>query len=124
MLARLKRWAILSLGAVLVVLGVLGLFLPVLQGILLLALGLLVLSYEWPPAQRQLDRLRRRYPQAAARVDAAERRVKAWLTRRAGGDKESDAEVAADPPARPEPRRRGEGPQDKAAGNDARRGGA
>ncbi len=112
MLARVKRWAILGAGTVLVLLGILGLFLPVLQGILLLFLGLLVLSYEWPPAKRQLDRLRRRYPAVADRVDAAERRIKAKLTRRtaetaAGGDAASAADRGG-----------------KHAGDDAGRGGA
>lgn len=113
MLARVKRWAILGLGTVLVLLGILGLFLPVLQGILLLFLGLLVLSYEWPPAKRQLDRLRRRYPAVADRVDAVERRIKARLTRRTAETAETagDAESAAD---------RG----GKHAGDDAERGGA
>ena len=95
MLARVKRWAILGAGTVLVLLGILGLFLPVLQGILLLFLGLLVLSYEWAPAKRQLDRLRRRYPAVADRVDAAERRIKAKLTRRTA-ETDGDAESAAD----------------------------
>ncbi len=98
MLARVKRWAILGAGTVLVLLGILGLFLPVLQGILLLLLGLLVLSYEWAPAKRQLDRLRARYPAASARIDAVERRVKARLTRNSSQTAETDRppESAAD----------------------------
>ncbi len=116
MLARVKRWAILGLGTVLVLLGILGLFLPVLQGILLLLLGLLVLSYEWAPAKRQLDRLRARYPAASERIDAIERRIKARLTRRTAETAETtetdrNAESAAD---------RG----GKHAGDDAGRGGA
>ncbi len=110
MLARVKRWAILGAGTVLILLGILGLFLPVLQGILLLLLGLLVLSYEWAPAKRQLDRLRARYPAASDRLDAVERRVKAWLTRRTAGT-DRNAESTAD---------RG----GKHAGDDAGRGGA
>ncbi len=114
MLARVKRWAILGAGTVLVLLGILGLFLPVLQGILLLLLGLLVLSYEWAPAKRQLDRLRARFPAASERLDAVERRVKAWLTRRTAGtngNAESTAESAAEGGGKP-------------SGGDAGRGGA
>ena len=98
MLARVKRWAILGAGTVLLLLGFLGLFVPVLQGILLLFLGLLVLSYEWPPAKRLLDRLRRRYPAVADRLDAAERRIKARLTRRTAETvgNAGNAESAAD----------------------------
>jgi membrane protein required for beta-lactamase induction len=113
MLARVKRWAILGLGTVLILLGILGLFLPVLQGILLLLLGLLVLSYEWAPAKRQLDRLRGRFPAASERIDAIERRIKARLTRRTAETAETDRrpKSAAD---------RG----GKHAGDDAGRGGA
>lgn len=116
-LARVKRWAILGLGTVLILLGILGLFLPVLQGILLLFLGLLVLSYEWAPAKRQLDRLRARYPAASDRLDAVERRVKAWLTRHTPGTASTDrnAESAAESTAE------GGG---KPSGGDAGRGGA
>ncbi len=103
MLARVKRWAILGAGTVLVLLGILGLFLPVLQGILFLFLGLLVLSYEWAPAKRALDRLRARFPAASDRLDAVERRVKAWLTRRPAGTAETDrtAESTADRGGKP-----------------------
>ncbi len=113
MLARVKRWAILGAGTVLVLLGILGLFLPVLQGILLLFLGLLVLSYEWAPAKRQLDRLRARFPAASDRLDTIERRVKAWLTRRTAETAEADR--------RPKSAADRDG---KHAGDDAERGGA
>jgi uncharacterized membrane protein YbaN (DUF454 family) len=79
----MKRLVILGLGCGFIVLGILGLFLPVLQGILFLCIGLMLLAHEWPPAQRLLDRLRRRYPKAAATLDEVERRAKDWFARMA-----------------------------------------
>ncbi|GEM_PF-800797 len=52
----------LALGWGLVALGIVGLFVPVLQGILLIAAGLLVLSRHSPLAHRVLQALRRRFP--------------------------------------------------------------
>lgn len=67
-------------GLVLLCLGLLGLFLPVLQGILfLLAAGLLLAPYS-PWVQRLLDRARRRYPRVFARV----RKMRTKLRRRLG----------------------------------------
>ncbi len=47
----------IALGAGFVGLGVLGLFLPFLQGILFIALGLMVLAHDLPWVRRGLDRL-------------------------------------------------------------------
>lgn len=52
----------LALGWFLVGLGIVGLFLPVLQGVLLLSLGLLVLSRESPALRRLGRRLGDRFP--------------------------------------------------------------
>ena len=58
----LARMAILTFGWIFIVLGVLGLFLPILQGILFLTIGGMLLSMESPTAQRIMARLRARYP--------------------------------------------------------------
>lgn len=50
----------LAFGWLLLVAGVAGLFLPFLQGLLLIAAGLLVLSAEYKWAQRALDSLRQK----------------------------------------------------------------
>ena len=47
-----------------IVLGVFGLFLPFLQGILFLLVGLIILSKHYAFAQRCLDKLKDRYPAA------------------------------------------------------------
>ena len=47
-----------------IVLGILGLFLPFLQGILFLLVGLIILSNHYAFAKRWLDKLKHRYPAA------------------------------------------------------------
>ena len=65
-------------------LGALGLFLPILQGILFLAIGLFVLSTVSPRIRLWRRRLRRRYPRWAAAFDQAEAKGRGWLRRIAG----------------------------------------
>ncbi len=74
-----KRWAILIAGWFFIFLGILGLFLPFLQGILFLVIGLLLLAQvqHWP--RRLLDRLKRRYPKLGGMVEKSEERVKGWF---------------------------------------------
>jgi hypothetical protein len=62
----LKKWLQIALGWTLLVLGVIGLFLPILQGILFIMLGLLVLSWHNPWAERLLARLIARFPRQHA----------------------------------------------------------
>jgi hypothetical protein len=52
----------IALGIILVPLGIVGLFVPVLQGVLFLAIAFLLLSSEIPWVARQRDKLRARYP--------------------------------------------------------------
>ena len=81
----LKRYIVLGLGWFIVVFGVLGIFLPVLQGILFLLIGLILLSRESAWAQHQLEKLKARYPKFAAKYDEAEARAeRLWqkITRR------------------------------------------
>lgn len=84
MKAKAARTVKIVVGALFLVLGVAGLFLPILQGFLFLAVGLAILAPESPMAQRQLDRLRHRYPDAARRMDRARQHVKSALNRLAG----------------------------------------
>ncbi|MFC7542073.1 hypothetical protein ACFQU2_24880 [Siccirubricoccus deserti] len=67
-------------GIGLLVLGVLGLVLPILQGGLLLGLGLFVLrEHGW--ARRATDALRRRWPRAVEGVEVMEDRLLDWTRR-------------------------------------------
>ncbi len=52
----------ISLGCLLVLLGVIGLFVPVLQGFLLLGIGGLLLCQDVPFLQQFIRRLKTRYP--------------------------------------------------------------
>ena len=61
------KTARITAGAALVVLGLIGLFLPVLQGILLIVLGLGLLSVDIPVLKRWRIRLLRRLRDARAR---------------------------------------------------------
>ena len=58
----MKRILKISLGILLILLGLIGLFLPILQGILFLLLGTLILSSESKRVRRLMALLRLRYP--------------------------------------------------------------
>ncbi len=79
MRATIKRWLIISIGWFFIVLGIAGLFLPVLQGILFLLIGLLILSSEYVWAHRLLSHLRERFPKLADRAHALSASVHEWV---------------------------------------------
>jgi uncharacterized membrane protein YbaN (DUF454 family) len=54
---RVRRIIVLSLGVVTILLGVVGLFLPVLQGVLFILIGLYLLSRESKTARSWLEKL-------------------------------------------------------------------
>jgi uncharacterized protein len=60
----LKRVALIIAGWMFLILGIAGLFLPVLPGVLFLLIGLSLLSAEYAWARRHISRLRRRFPAA------------------------------------------------------------
>jgi uncharacterized membrane protein YbaN (DUF454 family) len=74
--ARIKRIAIYWTGWGFIVLGILGLFLPILQGILFLLIGLSLLSNSSPRAARLLGWLRARFPTVSKKYDEAKARAK------------------------------------------------
>ncbi len=74
----LVRIGLLMLGWILVILGIAGLFLPILQGVLLIVAGLWVLSLESKTAHRILENIRHRFPSADAKLTAWQKR---WRTR-------------------------------------------
>jgi uncharacterized protein len=77
----IKRVAILVLGWGFIVLGVIGLFLPFLQGILSLFIGLAILSSEYAWARRLILKLRQRFPRIARTADEASAKAASWLRR-------------------------------------------
>jgi|SRR5215470_4192542 len=84
MRAKVNTLLLLLLGWSFVALGVIGLFVPVLQGVLFLLIGLFVLSSEYSWARRLLRQLRRRFPSLARRSDEAARRAHEALAQRFG----------------------------------------
>jgi uncharacterized protein len=81
MTLRLKRIMLLIAGWTFMVLGVLGLFLPILQGVLFLLIGLIILSSEYIWAHRLLMKLRERFPKLGRTADTAAERASAWMQR-------------------------------------------
>jgi uncharacterized membrane protein YbaN (DUF454 family) len=77
----MKRIIKLAIGWFFIVLGVLGLFLPILQGILFLALGFSILATEYVWARNCLEWLRRRFPKSANAFDRAKDKSEAWIKR-------------------------------------------
>jgi uncharacterized protein len=75
MKTQIKRAGIIVAGWLFIVLGVIGLFLPIMQGLLFIFIGLLILSSEYVWAHKLLQKLRARFP----RVARLERRVRGWF---------------------------------------------
>lgn len=76
----------IALAIVLLPLGIVGLFVPVLQGILFLLIALALLSSEVPWMRRYQERIQERYPELWRKVEASKARAAAWLRGRSGGE--------------------------------------
>lgn len=76
-----KKILWLVVGYTCLVLGVLGLFLPILQGFLFLAIGLVILSKHSVWAHRLKQRLERRFPKLGAQMRRGEARFRSWRMR-------------------------------------------
>ncbi len=90
---KVKKYLWLGAGWGFILLGIAGLFLPVLQGILFIAIGLVLLSTEYAWAHRTLDWLKKRFPRAGHHVDRAHSHVRRWRGEDAGGDDHDSAAV-------------------------------
>ena len=73
---RLKKIGILIIGWLFVGLGILGLFLPILQGILFIMIGLAILSSRSELVKRFLKHLEERYPQHHNRVEVWKEKIR------------------------------------------------
>ena len=82
-----KRILVLIVGWAFILLGILGLFLPVLQGVLFLVVGLIILSSEYVWAHRLLTKVRERFPKIGRTADLATEKASAWLRRITGQPK-------------------------------------
>lgn len=81
-----------------IVLGILGLFLPVLQGILFLLIGLMIISSEYVWARRLLDRLKARFPRIAEQSHRGHMKVEAWFHRHFSRREKHSSQTATHPP--------------------------
>ena len=77
--AQLKRVLVLIIGWAFIALGIVGLFLPVLQGILFLLIGLVILSTEYVWAHHLLTKLRQRFPKLGRVADEATAKANRWM---------------------------------------------
>jgi uncharacterized protein len=68
-------------GFSLLFLGLLGTVLPILQGVLFLALGLFVLRHQYAWAHHGMEWLRSRWPRQVDGVEATEAKLIAWFRR-------------------------------------------
>jgi uncharacterized membrane protein YbaN (DUF454 family) len=87
MKAQMKRAAMLAVGWAFILLGIAGLFLPVLQGILFLLIGLFILSSEYVWAHKLLHKIKLRFPKIAAQFERAKLRSETWIARMAHKEK-------------------------------------
>ncbi len=74
-----KRWTLLIVGWGFILLGIAGLFLPILQGVLFIAIGLVILSTEYVWAHNLLVKLKTRFPKLAGTLDKARERAHRWI---------------------------------------------
>jgi uncharacterized membrane protein YbaN (DUF454 family) len=79
MAQKLKRIAVIMVGWMFLFLGIAGLFLPILQGILFILIGLIILSTEYAWAHRLLTRLKQRFPRVGRAADHTAEKAFAWM---------------------------------------------
>jgi uncharacterized membrane protein YbaN (DUF454 family) len=81
-LAKISRIKWLLLGGGFVVLGIIGLFLPFLQGILFIVIGILCLSKGSALVRSQKIGFKRRFPKLGSKLTYLEDKARAWRKRR------------------------------------------
>ena len=81
MKSRTTQVLLLIAGWGFILLGIVGLFLPFLQGVLFLLIGLIILSSQYVWAHKLLTKMRERFPKIAGAADQAAARAAAWLQR-------------------------------------------
>jgi uncharacterized membrane protein YbaN (DUF454 family) len=84
----MPHWLRIALGVTMLILGVAGLFLPILQGILFLAIGLGLLAPYSPFLQRREEELKRRFPAIEAKRRELTERFQSWWRKTMGAGAE------------------------------------
>ena len=77
---------VLVVGWAFVLVGIAGLFLPVLQGILFILIGLFILSTEYIWAHHLLEKVGQRFPRVARPLALAREKSAHWLRRIFGSE--------------------------------------
>jgi len=77
----IKKIGMLIIGWLFIVLGVFGLFLPFLQGILFILIGLAILSSRSEIIKRLLRHLEERYPHHHQRIENWREKIRNWFRR-------------------------------------------
>jgi len=67
--SRWKRWGVVAAGWLCILLGIVGGFLPVIQGWIFIVAGLLLLSGEYAWAHNLVQRARTRFPKVGRAID-------------------------------------------------------
>jgi uncharacterized membrane protein YbaN (DUF454 family) len=75
----IKKVGLLIIGWFFIALGILGLFLPFLQGILFILIGLAILSSRSETIKRFLKYLEERYPQHHERIEIWREKIRNWF---------------------------------------------
>jgi uncharacterized membrane protein YbaN (DUF454 family) len=75
----IKKIGLLIIGWLFIFLGVVGLFLPILQGLLFILIGLAILSSRSEIIKRFLKHLEERYPQHHERVEIWKAKILSWF---------------------------------------------
>ena len=75
----IKKVGLLIVGWFFIALGILGLFLPFLQGILFILIGLAILSSRSEIIKRFLKHLEERYPQHHERIEIWREKIRNWF---------------------------------------------
>ena len=92
------RLAVLTLGWLLILLGIVGLFLPILQGGLMLAIGFALLSIASQTMHLWFRSLMGRWPRIWRRVEKLRRKIHLRLHKASGGGKADKANADEPPP--------------------------
>ena len=75
----MRKAALQLVGWVFLVAGIAGLFLPFLQGILFILVGLAILSSQYLWAQKLLVNAKKRYPKLADQLDGIMLKIRKWF---------------------------------------------
>jgi len=81
-LGKISRIRWLLVGSSFLLLGIIGLFVPVLQGILFIVIGLICLSKGSVIVRSQKIGFKRRFPRLGAKLSWLEEKARAWRDRR------------------------------------------